>query len=249
MTVKSLTIKQVLLRIVIIIASVEALIMVCFAVIPNKLNVYSLTSIDVTALAFISTPLIYFWIIRPFVVARDNAITQLENMANTDPLTKLANRRLFLRHLERDIAGNIRHKHYGGLLLIDLDGFKLINDHSGHDAGDAVLVEVAKRFQSLTRSEDIVARLGGDEFILLLNRLDEDERIAKEKVFHVAEKLIATVNKPVKFNGEMLQVSASIGIRLLGFETLNGESAIREADIAMYEAKERGKGCAVFYDK
>lgn len=118
-----------------------------------------------------------------------------------------------------------------------------MDDRHGHDAGDALLVEIAKRLQFITRSEDIVARLGGDEFVLLLNRIDTDERIAQEKVLQVADKLINSVDKPVDFNSKTLHVSASIGIRLLGFDKLDGETAIREADIAMYDAKKRKRVC------
>ena len=135
------------------------------------------------------------------------------------------------------------------MLLIDLDGFKLVNDSYGHEAGDAVLVEIAKRLQSIVRSEDIVGRLGGDEFIVLLHRLGGDERLAHDRALRVAETLIKTISKPFYFNGKTLQVGASIGVRLLGFEEQDTETAISEADSAMYRAKEAGRGCAVFFEK
>ncbi len=161
---------------------------------------------------------------------------------------QLANRRLLSKHLEKAIAGIVRHRVYGALLLMDLDRFKPVNDAHGHNAGDAVLVEVAKRMQSFTRSEDIVSRVGGDEFLVLINHLDADERTARDKAALVATKLLHLVNEPYEFHGETLRVGASIGIRLLGFEGVATETAISEADIAMYRAKLAGGGCSAFFE-
>lgn len=246
---KLLTTKQVVIRIAVIISTAEILIMLVFGAIPHEANTYSEAVLDAVLLVVLSTPPIYIWVIKPFVIARDEALAQISHLAHVDPLTQLANRRLLSRHLEKTVAGIVRHKIYGALLLLDLDGFKPVNDAHGHDAGDAVLVEIAKRLQSITRSEDIVARLGGDEFIVLINHLDADERMAHDKASRIARKLIGLVNKPFDFNGKTLHVGASIGIRLLGFEELDAETAIRDADIAMYRAKQAGKGCAVFFEK
>lgn len=204
---------------------------------------------NVAVLVGITTPLIYTLVIKPFIIARDEALAQINHLAHVDPLTQLANRRLLSKHLEKAVSGIVRHKIHGALLLLDLDGFKLINDAHGHNAGDAVLVEIAKRLQSITRSEDVVGRLGGDEFVVLINHLDVDERIAHDKAELMAKNLINRVNNPIDFNGKTLHVGASIGIRLLGFEELNTETAISEADIAMYRAKQAGKGCVVFFEK
>lgn len=246
---KLLTTKQVVIRIAAIISTAEILIMLVLGVIPHEANTYSEAVLDAVLLVVLSTPPIYIWVIKPFVIARDEALAQISHLAHVDPLTQLANRRLLSRHLEKTVAGIVRHKIYGALLLLDLDGFKPINDVHGHDAGDAVLVEIAKRMQSITRTEDVVARLGGDEFVVLISHLDVDERIAHDKASRIAKKLIGLVNKPFDFNGETLHVGASIGIRLLGFEELDAETAIRDADIAMYRAKQAGKGRAVFFEK
>lgn len=246
---KLLTTKQVVLRIAVIISSAEFSIMLILGAIPHEANAYLEAVLDVASLVLLSTPPIYIWVIKPFVDARDEAHAQISHLAHVDPLTQLANRRLLSKHLEKAIAGIIRHKIYGALLLLDLDGFKPINDAHGHDAGDAVLVEIAKRLQSITRSEDVVGRLGGDEFVVLINHLDVDERTAHGKASRIAKKLINLVNKPFDFNGKTLHVGVSIGIRLLGFEELNTETAISEADIAMYRAKQAGRGCAVFFEK
>lgn len=246
---KLLTTKQVILRIAAIISLAEFLIMLVLRAIPHEASTYSEAVLDVVSLVVLSTPSIYIWVIKPFVNARDEALAQISHLANVDPLTQLANRRFLSKHLGKAIAGIVRHKIYGALLLLDLDGFKSINDAHGHDAGDAVLVEIAKRLQSITRSEDVVARLGGDEFVVLINHLDVDERIARDKMSRIARKLINLVNQPFDLNGKTLHVGASIGIRLLGFEELDTETAISEADIAMYRAKQAGRGCAVFFEK
>ena len=246
---KPLSTKQVIVRIVTIISSVEFLIMLLLEIIPFEISIYSEAVLDFVLLAFLSTPLIYIGVINPFVTARDEALYKINHLAHTDPLTQLPNRRLFIIHLEKFIAGIIRHKVHGALLLMDLDGFKLVNDIHGHDAGDEVLVEIAKRLRSNTRSEDVAGRLGGDEFFILLQHLSADERIARDTPLWVTEKLINIVNKPIDFNGTTLNVSASIGIRLLGFEELSTKNVIKEADIAMYHAKKAGGGCAVFFEK
>ncbi len=248
-TVNSLTTKQVVLRIAVIISSMEFLIMLVLGAIPHIANAYLEAVLDVTSLVLLSTPSIYIWVIKPFVRARDEAHAQISHLAHIDPLTQLANRRLLSKHLEKAVADIVRQKIYGALLQLDIDGFKPINDAHGHDAGDAVLVEIAKRLQIITRSEDIVSRLGGDEFVVLINHLDVDERIAHDKVSGIANKLINLVNQPFDFNGKTLHVGASIGIRLLGFEELDTETALSEADSAMYRAKQAGRGCAVFFEK
>jgi two-component system cell cycle response regulator len=247
--VKLLTTKQVAVRIAIIISSAELLIMLVLRAIPHEAGTYSEAVLDTALLAVLSTPAIYIWIIKPFVDARDEALAQISHLALTDPLTQLANRRLISKHLGKIIAGSVRHKDHGAVLLIDLDGFKPVNDSHGHEAGDAVLVEIAERLRSIVRSEDVVGRLGGDEFVVLIHRLGADERIAHHRALRIGEKLINTINKPFDFNGKTLHVGASIGIRLLGFEELDTETAISEADIAMYRAKETGRGCAVFFEK
>ena len=246
---KLLTTKQVAIRIALIISTVELLIMLVLEAMPHEADSHFEAVIDTAMLALLSTPAIYLWVIKPFVDARDEALAQLSHLAHVDPLTQLANRRLLSTHLDKAIAGIIRHKIYGALLLMDLDGFKPINDTHGHKAGDAVLVEIAKRLQSATRAEDVVARLGGDEFIVLIGHLDVDERIARDKALQIANKLIELVNEPFEFNGNTLHVGASMGIRLLEFRHLDTETAISEADIALYRAKQAGRGRVVFFDK
>jgi len=246
---KLLTKKQVVVRIAIIISLAEFLIMLLLQLIPHGVGPYSEAAFDTVLLSVLSIPAIYIWVIKPFVEARDMALAQVSRLALTDPVTQLANRRLISTHLEKLITGSVRHQDHGAVLLIDLDGFKLVNDSYGHVTGDAVLVEVAKRLQSIVRAEDNVGRLGGDEFIVLLHRLGGDERLAHARALQVADTLIKTISKPFDYQDKTLHVGASIGIRLLGLDELEPETAINEADSAMYRAKEAGRGCAVFFEK
>jgi len=238
--------QQVIIRIAAIIASAEFLIMLVLNAVHFEINTYAEAALDVALLAALSTPLIYIWIIKPFAYARDAALAQVNHLAFTDLLTQLANRRHIMQHLERVIASRARHKIIGALLVIDLDGFKQINDAHGHDAGDAVLVEIAKRFSVSIRAEDIAGRMGGDEFVVLVDHLDIDERSAEDKALRIADKLINLAGIPFNFNGNTLRVGASVGICLLGLKHLDADAAISKADIAMYRAKKMGKGCAIF---
>lgn len=243
-----LSTKQVIVRITGIIAMSEFVIMLIINFAPIRIDAFSEAAIDVTLLALISTPSIYLWVIQPFVNARDEALAQVKHLAFTDPLTHVSNRRHLLHHLERVIASSSRHKIYGALLLIDLDGFKAINDLHGHDAGDAVLVEIAKRLRASSRTEEIVSRLGGDEFVVLLDQLDIDEQQARNKALHIADKFISLASTPVDYHGHPLQVGTSIGINLIRFNHKEADAIIREADIAMYRTKNSGKGHATFFD-
>ena len=245
----TLSTRQVIFRIVAIISMAEFLIMLVFGLLPFKWGVFEEAVFDITSLALLTTPLIYYWVVSPFVAARDEALNHIDHLAHTDPLTKLPNRRLLFKYLEKYMASTARHKGYGAILLIDLDGFKELNDQYGHDAGDQVLIEVSHRIQSIIRSEDVAARLGGDEFVVLLQHLGADEQKARESALQVAEKLVGLASQPIQFNGVILNVGASIGVRQFSEEVLDTETAIKEADIAMYQAKKGGRGRAVLFEK
>jgi len=244
---KRLTIKDVILRIVSIIMMAEFLVMLVLRAVPHQASTITEAVLDAAALAFLSTPAIYIWVVKPFVNARDDALARVRHLANVDPLTQLANRRLLVNYLEKALASSIRHKDHGAVLLMDLDGFKAVNDRYGHLAGDRVLVDVAQRLQAAVRADDVVGRLGGDEFIVLLHRLGANEDKARERAFRVAEKLISVIAHTISFEGQSLSVGASVGIRLIGFEKRDTEVVMGEADTAMYSAKQRGGGRAVFF--
>ncbi len=160
---------------------------------------------------------------------------QLHKQSRYDPLTKLANRMMFEEQLAYHLALASRHQYPLALLMIDLDGFKAVNDKLGHDQGDLVLQTVAQRLLKLVRSSDVVARLGGDEFIIILSRIQYE----KDPVI-VAEKIIESLNQPLELK-ETACIGASIGISLYPNDAKNRDELIKHSDIAMYKAKKAGK--------
>ena len=158
----------------------------------------------------------------------------LERQAYRDPLTDLANRALFMRRVHESLA---RPAGTSTVLFLDLDDFKRINDHAGHAAGDAVLIATAERIRRCVRPTDLAARLGGDEFAILLE--DADERHGED----VAHRIVALLSEAVPIAGQPCWVRASIGIGSAGAGSgLDADDLMRHADIAMYRAKEAGKG-------
>lgn len=229
--------RMVITRIAIIIFVVELCIMGFFAALPFELATLPEAIVD-SLLLLLSTPMIYLWVIKPFVVARDEAHMQISHMAYHDPLTHLPNRRLLNEFLERSIAFNGRHHTFGALLLIDLDDFREINDKRGHDVGDTLLIGFAERLLVIARSEDMVCRLGGDEFVVLLQQLGDDEKIARDKALVVAEKIHTSLKQSFDREGLGLSISASIGICILDADVASARTALKEADAAMYRARE-----------
>jgi diguanylate cyclase (GGDEF)-like protein len=141
------------------------------------------------------------------------------------------------------LASARRHRGRFAVLFIDLDRFKFINDSLGHEAGDALLREVARRLKDNLRASDIVARLGGDEFVMLLQELHTGEEAGL-----IARKLLSAVIKPIELNGQECRVTASIGISMFPDDAQDETSLMTHADLAMYHAKEEGKNNFQFYD-
>ena len=160
----------------------------------------------------------------------------LEYQANHDSLTGLANRNLLNDRIEQAIAWAKRNGHVIGVMLLDLDHFKLINDASGHSAGDALLKEVAHRLTGCVRETDTVARLGGDEFVIILTDLPQPDDVDQ-----IAEKILTTLSRPTDVAGRDVFVTASIGVSLYPRDGDHGEILLRYADMAMYRVKEHGR--------
>ncbi|MBI2749986.1 MAG: EAL domain-containing protein [Burkholderiales bacterium] len=160
----------------------------------------------------------------------------LEYQANHDSLTGLANRNLLNDRIEQGIAWAKRHESIIGVMLLDLDHFKLVNDASGHRAGDALLKEVAHRLRACVRETDTVARLGGDEFVIILTDLPQ-----ADDVDQIAEKILSTLSRPIEVAGRDVFVTASIGVSLYPRDGDHGEILLRYADMAMYRVKEHGR--------
>jgi diguanylate cyclase (GGDEF)-like protein/PAS domain S-box-containing protein len=162
---------------------------------------------------------------------------ELTRQAFTDALTGLANRALFTDRLTQALARSARHGTNVGVLLVDLDRFKTVNDGLGHAAGDAFLIEAAGRLTSSVRTGDTVARHGGDEFTVLLEDLD-GPGIAEA----AADRILSMLRQPVTVNGTELRLSASVGVALSNDELDEAEELMRAADLAMYQAKNTGRG-------
>ena len=234
----ALSAKQVIIRISIIIAVSELVIMYTLGRFFPRLDLIQQTVLDTLSLVILDAPAIYFWVIKPFIKARDETLAQVSHLALTDSLTQISNRRQIMQLLQMTIANCKRHKLYGALLLIDLNDFKPINDNYGHDAGDAVLVEVANRLKTLVREVDAVGRLGGDEFIIILPRLGDDEATAINELGHITERVVTSLRWPITFDEHKFQVTASIGICILDKQITDDETVIKHADEAMYIAKQ-----------
>jgi diguanylate cyclase (GGDEF)-like protein len=162
---------------------------------------------------------------------------RLRHQALHDPLTGLANRALLASHLETALARARRHGRHLAVLLVDLDGFKFLNDRMGHSQGDLVLVEVADRLRLQIRPTDTVARLGGDEFAVLLEEIDEPESAVT-----VARRIRRAIEEPMDLDGRELQVRGSVGVAVSDAGKEPVDELLRNADVAMYAAKTRGKG-------
>ncbi|WP_196799932.1 MULTISPECIES: bifunctional diguanylate cyclase/phosphodiesterase [unclassified Thioalkalivibrio] len=169
-------------------------------------------------------------------------------LAFRDALTDLPNRRLLLEHLEHAIHTVNRTRRHAALLLIDLDNFKTLNDTCGHSAGDRLLQALAQRFTARLRDQDIVARLGGDEFVALLEELSPDRSQAGADAQRIAGELLKAMREPVRIDDIEHVMSGSIGITLFprGFDT--PEELLKQADFAMYQAKQQGRNGVRFYD-
>lgn len=160
----------------------------------------------------------------------------VHNLAYYDSLTQLPNRRLLTDRLRHAMANANRQCIKLAVMFLDLDLFKGINDTLGHDAGDAVLVETAKRLQNCLREGDTVARLGGDEFVILMPELKEDADAAR-----LASRLIAAVKAPLQVGGRELYVTTSVGIAVFPEDGKEAEALLKCADTAMYQAKQSGR--------
>ena len=168
----------------------------------------------------------------------------LEYQATHDTLTHLKNRKALQERLEEALSRSKRNHTKTALLFIDLDRFKEINDSLGHDIGDKVLIEVAKRLQKSVRKEDVIARLGGDEFTIIVEEIEDENDIAS-----LASKLVQIFSSPLEIDGYKLYLSCSIGISLYPDDGVDVSSLLKFADSAMYKAKAEGRNNFQFYSK
>jgi diguanylate cyclase (GGDEF)-like protein/PAS domain S-box-containing protein len=166
---------------------------------------------------------------------------RIHDLAFYDPLTRLPNRRLLLDRLGLALPASARRDSYGAVLFLDLDNFKVLNDTRGHEFGDLLLVEVARRLMSCVRAQDTVARLGGDEFVVMLEDLDEDAGRAAAQAEAVGEKIREALSADYSLQTHRHQCSSSIGITLFKGTEVGGGELLKRADVAMYQAKAAGR--------
>lgn len=171
------------------------------------------------------------------ITERKQAEQQIWEHANFCPLTRLPNRRLFRDRLDQEVKKAARASQQIGLLFIDLDGFKQVNDLLGHDAGDQLLVQAARRLEACVRESDTVARLGGDEFTVVLGELDDAAGVVEK----VAQSIVETLGRSFHLGKDVAYVSGSVGITLYPEDAISSQELIRKADQAMYAAKAAGK--------
>jgi diguanylate cyclase (GGDEF)-like protein len=178
------------------------------------------------------------------ITERKRIEQELNHMATHDTLTGLPNRLMFSQLLDHSIQSAQRNMKQLAVLFIDLDRFKIINDSLGHEAGDLLLKEMALRFKQSLRTVDIVGRLGGDEFTILMEDFNELKQVET-----LAHKILNTVIKPFAIMGEEYRVTASIGISVFPKDGQDEQTLMKNADIAMYFAKEGGKNTFQFYSE
>jgi diguanylate cyclase (GGDEF)-like protein len=173
---------------------------------------------------------------------REQAQERLNELAFSDSLTHLPNRVLFHDRLHQAMEYAKRHDRLIALLFIDLDDFKRVNDSLGHAAGDRLLQEIARRFGRVLRETDTLARLGGDEFTVILTDIQNPQDAVS-----FVRKLLDSLRTPFELSGQMIQMSASIGITLYPTDDTDETDLLKDADTAMYQAKSRGKNTFDFY--
>jgi diguanylate cyclase (GGDEF)-like protein/PAS domain S-box-containing protein len=182
---------------------------------------------------------------------------QVRKLAFNDALTGLPNRRLLLERLDQSLALSKRNAHCGAVIFLDLDNFKPLNDSHGHDVGDLLLIEVARRLTTCVRQVDTVARLGGDEFVVLLRELSADHAASVDDASLIAEKIRANIAAPYLLQVNRLKgiedaivqhhCSASFGVAMFCQDAISASDVLKRADAAMYQAKELGRNTVRFY--
>lgn len=185
------------------------------------------------------------------ITLKKAAADEIEKLAFYDPLTLLPNRRLLMDRLRQALSGSARHGRYGALLFLDLDQFKTLNDTLGHDTGDLLLQQVAKRLAACIREGDSLSRLGGDEFVVILENLSGNITEAAAQAQVVGDKIMAALSQPYQLGIYEQHSTTSIGIALfddLGNRESAMEDLLKQADLALYQAKGAGRNTLRFFD-
>lgn len=182
------------------------------------------------------------------ISARREAEQRIHELAYYDTLTRLPNRRLLQERLVHALSEAQHQQHFGALLYLDLDRFKTINDSLGHNVGDGLLWQVAQRLEALLQTSDTASRIGGDEFVVLLPRLDSDEKHSTDMVAHKVEQIIQQLALPYDVDEHKLYCTASIGIVLFPHVDSDANDLMRRADTALYRVKAAGRNDFQFFE-
>ena len=173
---------------------------------------------------------------------------RIYQLAYCDQLTGLRNRRFLIEELEHVLARGQRSGRYGALLYLDLDNFKLLNDTMGHDMGDALLRQVARRLRCTVRHSDELARFGGDEFVVVLEDLHGSRQGAAAEAERIVVKILDVLDQPYQLDAFVFKSTASVGITIFDGDATSTETLLKQADLAMYNAKADGRNGARFFD-
>ncbi len=176
------------------------------------------------------------------------ALDQIHHLSYFDGLTKLPNRRLLRDRLQQSLLACQRHRCYGAVIFVDLDHFRAINDTQGHDFGDQLLVEMARRLSACVHGDDTVARQGSDEFVLVIDRLNAKYTYAIREAQAIAQRIQHAVRRPLSVNGNDFVFTASLGISLFDGSITEVDELMRRADASMMQVKRLGNDRVHFFD-
>jgi diguanylate cyclase (GGDEF)-like protein len=204
--------------------------------------------LDIVPVDYFSRGLTHWVAVARDITTRKAAEEEIEHLAFYDALTQLPNRQLLMDSLRQALLPTDNPDKTGALMFIDLDNFKILNDTRGHATGDLLLQQVAARLNSCVRLRDTVARLGGDEFVVLLEDLGDDRETAGKRARVVAQKILATLCEPCDLAGNEYDGTCSIGITLVTQHQQSVGELLKQADLAMYQAKAAGRNTICFFD-
>lgn len=210
---------------------------------PQKVSITAVKNIDANITNYVCT--------LNDLTKSKQAEKKIEDLAYYDPLTHLPNRRLMLDRLQHSVLSSSRSGYYSALFFLDLDQFKTLNDTLGHDIGDQLLIQVAERLVKCVRKSDTVSRFGGDEFVILLENLSDYAVDAQKQAEGISRQILSAINVPYQLTTSHYTdytVSTSIGITLFNNHKEEIEELLKQADIALYQAKDDGRNTQRFFD-
>ena len=182
----------------------------------------------------------------------NNIANKKQKNEKLDSLTHLPDRRQFKYKLLKTLTNAIKKNHFGAVIYLNIDNFKFINNSLGHSSGDLIITKISRRLERLCHANDQLFRMGGDEFVFIINHLEDQYEAATFTAQEIANQIISQINRPLELGNQELRITSSIGINI--FPSKNdidndSESILKQANMAMYNAKKNGRNCFTFYDK